>query len=104
MPQLKIETKITHAIGYSDWDRFVQKSFPNCPYEGVACEEEMSNDSTWTCEVDGAMNEEGLKKIETYLLEGEESFIGFLGTRHILNYLAYKKVLPTGHYSIRISW
>ena len=103
MPQLKITSVITHKIDYDDWDKFVKKRFPNCPYDSIVSEEELGNDSTWSCEAKISMNEQGLKEIEAYLLEGEDSFIG-IGTRHILNYLAYKGEIPQGHYNIDICW
>ncbi|MEE8323945.1 MAG: hypothetical protein V3R57_10015, partial [Candidatus Bathyarchaeia archaeon] len=57
---------------------------------------EMNNYTTWACEIDGAMDAQGLKQIENYLFKGKDkTFLG-LGTRHILNYLIYKKIVPHG--------
>jgi len=104
MSQLKIETKMTHAIDYSDWDSFIQKSFPNCPYEGIACEEEMTNDSTWTCTPSGNLTSERIVEIEDYLSNGKVKLGRLPNTSDILNYLVYKGETPSGHYSVDICW
>ena len=101
MLRLKMTSVVTHKVDYADWDRFVKKRFPNCPYDSVVSEEELSNDSTWSCNVEIAMNEIGLKEIEDYLFKGEDTS---MGTHNILCYLAYKKEIPTGHYNIDVCW
>ncbi len=102
MPQLEIKPTLTHLIKYDDWDAFVSKRFPACTYDSIASEEEVLNGFTWTHEVSVAMNEDRLKAIEAYLFEGEDLFM--VGTKDILNYLAYKGEIPQGHYSIRVYW
>jgi hypothetical protein len=99
---LKYETRVTHYIDYFNWDVFIKKEFPKCPYEGIVCEEEMGNDTTWTTNVDGS-DYEG--KTEKYLNgETKDDKFNFISTGDILSYLVARGDLPPGNYNITISW
>ena len=63
----KIEPKIVNFVDYRDWDSFMKKEFPNCPYDSIVSEEEMRNGSTWSCLVGGDMSRADMEIIKVYL-------------------------------------
>lgn len=101
---LKVETKTVHSIDYFDWDKFIRETYPNCPYDSIVSEEEMTNDSTWTSTIKGNLDQEEITKIEAYLFEGKQEEYGEVYTGEILDYLVYRGTLPEGYYNIKISW
>ncbi len=102
--QLKIETKTTHSIDFFDWDSFIKKTYPNCPYDSIVAEEEMTNDSVWAATIKGSLDEKEIARIEAYLLEGDVGEYWETSTTDVLNYLVHKGVLSEGYYNIKISW
>ncbi|MFW9871576.1 MAG: hypothetical protein ACFFG0_00575 [Candidatus Thorarchaeota archaeon] len=101
MKELKIETKTVHIVEYHEWDNFIKKNFPKCKYEGITCEEEMSNDSTYshkTTEISLEKKEEARK-----FLNGSKDS-DFISTAEILNYLSTDNFIPKGVYNINICW
>ncbi len=101
---LKVETKIVHSIDSFDWDRFIKETYPNCPYDSIVSEEEMSNDSTWTSTVTGKIDQKQITKTEAYLFEGKAEEYSGVYTGEILDYLVYRGILPEGYYNIDICW
>ncbi len=99
----KIETKTIHCVDYHDWDSFMEKEFPNCPYDTIVSEEEMRNDSTWSCKVGGDMSRADMEIIRAYLEKGEIPFIR-PNTMSIISYLASTGDIPVGNYNITICW
>jgi hypothetical protein len=100
---LKMETKTVHCVDYRDWDNFMKKEFPNCPYDSIVSEEEVGNDSTWSCKVGGDMSRADMEIIRIYLEGGEIPFIR-PDTMSIISYLASTGNLLVGNYNIKISW
>ena len=100
---LKIKTKTVHCVDHFDWDKFIKEKFPNCLYESIVSEEEMSNGSTWSCRVGGDMSRSDMLIIKAYLEKGELIFIR-PNTMSIISYLASTGDLPVGNYNIEISW
>ncbi len=104
MPKLKIETKMTHTITFDGWNTFIHEKFPDCLYVNIAYEDEMPNDTAYTCDVIAKINEAALEEVEDYLFKGKTKKYSSISAANILNYLAYKGEIPTGHYSIDICW
>ena len=100
---LKIETKTIHCVDFRDWDSFMKKEFPNCPYDSIVSEEEMRNDSTWSCRVGGDMSSFDILTIRDYLEKGKVPFIT-PDTMSIFSYLSSKGDIPVGNYNIIIHW
>jgi len=100
--KLKIETKTTHIIDYDDWDSYIHKNYPECPYGSIVSEEEMNNYSTFAYEPGKLSKEERLEVIE--YLNGNVKKYSSIGTRHIISLLVEDKVLPEGYYNIKIFW
>lgn len=101
---LKVKTRVTHYINYHDWDKFIEKEFPNCPYDCIISEEEMGNGVTWVAFIEGNLNVEEIRKIKAYLFKGVTEKYSGIGTCSILNYLVHEGDLPKGYYNIEISW
>jgi len=102
MLELKFETKTVHTIKDSDWDSFIKKTFPKSPYEGVCCEEELGNGSTFShnsAEIDLTES----IKISNYL-DGNLNIEDMISTGDIINCLVTDTVLPEGLYNININW
>lgn len=100
---LKMKTKTVQFIDFRDWDEFIKEKFPNCLYDCIVSEEEMGNDSTWSCKVGGDMSRADMEIIRVYLEKGEIPFIR-PNTMSIISYLASTGDLPVGNYNIKISW
>jgi hypothetical protein len=103
MPQLKINIITTHVIDYMDWDTYIKEMFPKAPYETIIAEEELIRGSSWTHTTANLGLVDDLIAIENYLLKGENNWEhASVHTTDILNYLAYKGIIPKGHYTIKV--
>jgi len=102
MLELKFKTEIVHTIKDSDWDSFIKEYFPKSPYEGICCEEELKNGSTFSHN-SAEINLTKSIKISDYL-DGETSIEDMISTGDIINYLVTDTVLPAGLYNINIDW
>ena len=100
--ELKFKTEVVHNIKDHDWDSFIKGNFPKAPYEGICCEEELKNGSTFShtsAEIDLAES----IKISDYL-DGNSNTEDMINTGDIINCLVTDTVLPEGLYNINICW
>ena len=102
MLELKFRTKTVHTIKDSDWDSFIKGSFPKAPYEGICCEEELKNGSTFS-HTSAEINLTESTKISDYL-DGDLDTEDTISTGDIINCLVTDTVLPEGLYNININW
>ncbi len=102
MTELKFETKTTRIIDYNDWDSYIHKNYPKCPYDSIVSEEEMNNYSTFAYGPGKLSKEERLEVIE--YLNGNVKKYSSIGTRQIISLLVEDKILPKGYYNIKIFW
>lgn len=101
MKTLKINTKPTHHVNYSDWESFVAKEYKVKNYQ-IACAEEMGNDTAFMSNV---------HKTELVLYEVDKlnKFVASNGgtrwiTHLLLQDLVNRDKIPEGTYVIKISW
>jgi hypothetical protein len=96
--KLLMDTKTTHVICYSDLEKFIQDVFGFTTGWEIL---ESANDTTHVFDVyDGGDYEELLEGAEIILAgHGEYYNIGL-----VLNYLCHKQLIPSGNYSMHVSW
>lgn len=107
MSKLKFESKTTHIIDYQDWDSYIHKNYPKCPYDSIVSEEEMSNNSTFAYQ-SGKLSEEQREKTVAFLngdiKKFKLKFLYMIRTSQILDLLVEENILPEGYYNIKIFW
>ncbi len=102
MNKLIFQTETVHTINYNDWDSFIKKNFPKCPYDSIVSEEEMGNDSTFSHR-SGEMDQDERIEAKKYLDGKSDGFIIY-GTGDIIDLLVSYEDLPAGLYNINICW
>jgi hypothetical protein len=97
--QLKVKIKTTHFVDYKDIDAFISHHMGRS-FECVAAEE-WGNDTDKSMEIDGNVNAFDRRDVEAF--KGGTHNGSFL-TRQILEVLCADGKLPSGNYTIRVSW
>lgn len=94
---LKCEKKVMISCDWHEIERFIQEEF-NLPNYEIVAEEELSNDMTWTANVEA--EEMDAKELVKVLRTGNAQW----QTRSLMNQLCYEGKIEAGEYAVRISW
>lgn len=97
---MKMTQRETWYVEYSDFDEAVNATYGITNYEFVPYEES-SNDVSHEYWVNGEMDDFDVEEIATRMIPGGD--YSFLAAT-ILNDMANKNLIPTGHYVISVSW
>lgn len=98
---IKKSLKPTYYVSYSDFDELVKAFYGVKDYNGAAVMES-GNDTSYDYHIDGD-NELDREDIEDWA-QGNEPTFGDPWPVALLNDMAHKGVIPTGHYVYTVSW
>jgi len=101
--EIKMKTKEVsyHTVSHFEWDRVVNEFYKPTPEWDFVSDEEANNDSSYTFNVDGEVNEYEERKLEKFK---KDSLSQSRMTHTLLADLCRKGLIPKGVYLIKVSW